>query len=93
MLTVKHVAEGREEIYCAPHGVMYLGTFAVLGNEGPGWSQGGPRLFIKGPDEAETLAVLYRGTAYVMNETGATIGMYRLGYPPMSEPVLQDCAA
>jgi hypothetical protein len=88
MLTVKHVSQGCEDIYCAHGGVTFFGSDAVLDNEAPGLGQGGPRLLIKSVDTDDVTEgrFLYRGVAYVMNEGGATIGVYRLGYAPDTLP-------
>ena len=79
MLTVKHVHDGVEAIHCAPFGVEYVGPHA-------NWGIGGPHLSIRKAEDASAMGVeckaLHRGTAYVMNDAGSTVGVYHLGLPP-----------
>lgn len=79
MITVKHVAGGTERLYEAPHGAEYVGPHAS-------WGIGGPHLSIPKAEASEQFGIecraLHRGVAYVMNDTGATIGVYQLGDPP-----------
>ena len=75
MLTVKHVANGCETIYEAPHGVQYYGPFGATGH-GSGSS-------IVMPQAADAPGkILYGGNVYVMNGNGATVGTYNLGQSP-----------
>ena len=84
MLTVKHVHDGREEIIAAPYGVSFWG-------DSSGKGEGGASLTIPKADPSEmtgnialgvSCRALYGGMAYVMNETGATVGIYQLGDVP-----------
>ena len=81
MLTVKHVVDGREDIYLAPYGVQYFGAHTLSGPGGehiaiPQAEEDNPRYGV--PCKA-----LYRGHAYVMNDAGATVGAYTLGSPTL----------
>lgn len=71
MLTVKHVMNGSEAIHSAPYGVRYDGPFAPAG------SPDGPMVTIL--SEGGIDFGLAGGTVYVMNDHGATVGIYKLG--------------
>lgn len=81
MLTVKHVVDGRENIYLAPYGATYVGPHSLTGIGGshieiPQAAEDDPRFGIP-------VKCLHRGCAYIMNESGRTVGAYYdLGEPP-----------
>jgi hypothetical protein len=83
MMTVKHVLNGQEHLYSAPHGASYIGPLSSTGI-------GGPHLAIPLHDAGANPAfgvackALHGGHVYVMNDAGATVGSYELGEPPLS---------
>jgi hypothetical protein len=81
MITVKHIAEGQEHLYEAPYGVTFVGPESRTGIGGDHIEI--PKAECAGGFGAE-VKCLWLGVAYVMNESGATIGHYRLGAPPES---------
>lgn len=87
MLTVKHVKiDGEETLFEAPDGVKFYGSHVAPAGGGPCLAILNPREDMWGPESR----LIYRGVAYVMNDNGATIGTYRLGYPPAGLPYSTD---
>ena len=88
MLTVKHIHEGIETIYEAPHGVEYIGPHACAG-------PGGLAILNSPSDiraaEADNLGIeittLTKGRAYVMNADGQTVASYTLPEVAMNASV------
>ncbi len=89
MLTVKHIHDGIETIFEAPHGVEYIGVHARVG-------PGGLAILNSPSDiraaEADNLGIeitiLTNGHAYVMNADGQTVASYTLPAVAMNAPVV-----
>ena len=81
MLTVKHIHDGIETIYEAPHGVEYIGTHAPFGPGGLAIKNSPTAVFEADRDRVGLeFTLLNDGTAYVMNSNGKTVAIYSL--PP-----------